>query len=127
VFRGCGQYYRDKKPADTPGIIAACAGIAFALFLGVMRARYLWWPFHPVGLAVAYSFWSHGVWFSWLMAWVVKMLVLKFGGAGTYRKVQYICIGIVVGHVLSLGAWVIITLIQTKASEWGAWLFSLIG
>jgi len=126
IHRGIAADIRNKRPVDTPGIVATSAGLAFCIFLGIMRSRFLWWPFHPVGLALAWSYWINVRWFSWFLAWVAKSLTLKYGGAVMYRKFLYLCIGLLVGTYVDGVAGIVITLIHAKGAIWGSWLFRLL-
>lgn len=84
------------------------AGLAFSLFLMAMRGRFLWWPFHPVGFAVSSS-WAMGfMWFPFLIAWVVKLTILRGSGLRGYRQALPFFLGLilgefVVGSVCNLG------------------------
>ena len=77
-------------------------GIGLALVLGfaVARWRFTWWPLHPV-LFLAWgtyplSHFSH----SFLLGWLIKALVTKFGGGRAHRKAIPLMIGIVAGDLL---------------------------
>jgi hypothetical protein len=123
THRGIVQGIERELPLDKPAIVATAAGIAFSLFLAVMRSRFLWWPLHPVGFALGWSFWANYHWFSWLLAWVVKSLALRYGGASTYRRIMNLCIGILVGHYANSVMWAVITVVQAKGGIWASMLF----
>jgi len=126
IHRGVAQDIVSKRPVDTSGIIATCAGAVFCLFLGFMRSRFLWWPLHPVGFALGWSYWVNYYWFSWFLAYVFKSLALKYAGVDMYRKITHLCIGLLVGTYLESALWVLLTLVQTKGPVWGARLWGLL-
>jgi hypothetical protein len=73
-------------------------GLAFSIFLTAMRGQFLWWPFHPVGLAVSSS-WAMGLmWFSLLIAWVAKYAILRWMGLDGYRKALPFFLGLILGE-----------------------------
>lgn len=73
-------------------------GLAYSLFLTLMRGQFLWWPFHPVGLAVSSS-WAMGyMWFSLLIAWALKYLILRGSGLDGYRKALPFFLGLILGE-----------------------------
>lgn len=59
------------------------------------------WPIHPVGLLIVYSWFSWVAWPSVFLGWVVKILILRYGGARLYRAARPVFIGIIVGTVLA--------------------------
>ena len=64
----------------------ALGGLGFSLFLTAMRARYTWWAFHPVGLAVSSSWAMRYMWLSLFIAWLCKVAILRAGGLSLYRR-----------------------------------------
>jgi hypothetical protein len=84
-----------RDPLQTWGMLA---GLAFSLFLMVMRGKFIWWPFHPVGFAVSSS-WAMGyMWFPLLLAWVVKYLILRASGLTGYRRALPFFLGLILGE-----------------------------
>ncbi len=69
-----------------PSIFYICLGALFYAFLAFMRLRFLWWPFHPIGYAVANTFTMQYLWSSFFFGWLIKVLALKTGGIKSYRK-----------------------------------------
>jgi hypothetical protein len=84
-------------------------GIIVVLFLTFMRGRFFWWPFHPVGYALAnawgsmYLFWS-----GMLTAWVVKFTIIRYGGVKFYRRALPFFIGLLLGDFVIGSLWSII-------------------
>ncbi len=69
--------------------------------LRVLHQRFLGFPFHPVGYAVACGWMMGGIWFSIFVAWLIKWAILKFGGIQLYRRMVPFFIGIILGqHVI---------------------------
>jgi hypothetical protein len=82
---------------------AAFAGLGFATtcLLALMRARCVWWPFHPVGYAMV----NTGLWgqlpMPFFIAWAVKSLVLRYGGMRLYRRSLPFFLGLIVGDLVN--------------------------
>jgi len=89
---------------DLFGVGFIGVGFAVAFALHSLRARFLWWPFHPLGYAVASS-WGIHVWSSFLIAWVAKGLVLKYAGIKGYRRGVPFVLGLVLGEYLVGSVW----------------------
>jgi hypothetical protein len=76
--------------------------------LMVARHKLLWWPFHPLGFVVSFGGVMEGIWFTILLAWLAKALIMRFGGANTYRRMQPFFLGIALGHISAGGVWLVI-------------------
>ena len=66
--------------------------------LTYMRISYVWWPWHPVGYALTFSKRTvHWIWFPSLLGWVMKTLIIKYGGFKLYRKAVPLFLGLILG------------------------------
>ena len=82
-------------------------GGAMALLLWA-RQRLPWWPLHPIGLPIAAVDILNYVFFSVFIAWFIKIVVLKYGGASLYRRSQAFFLGMIAGQMLVNGLWLVI-------------------
>jgi hypothetical protein len=73
--------------------------------LTLLRQRLLWWPLHPIGFAVSGTWLLNHTWFSIFVAWLVKVLVLRYAGLAGYRSSRQVFLGIFLGHVSAGGFW----------------------
>ncbi|CCW35526.1 hypothetical protein CTKA_02382 [Chthonomonas calidirosea] len=90
------------KP-DTRGFIAMGVGFLITTALMMMRMRYTWWVFHPVGYAIANTPTMNQIWFPFLIAWLCKVLILRYGGIDRYRRALPFFYGLIVGDFLAGG------------------------
>jgi hypothetical protein len=74
-------------------------GGAEAALLTYLRSRVSWWPIHPVALAFPPRMYG----FCLFLVWLVKLLVLRFGGVTLYRKSVPFWYGVIVGYVTGIG------------------------
>lgn len=67
---------------------SSIAGFIITVALSLLRARFIWWPIHPLGFLIATSFSAmwFGSWNCFLAAWIVKWLTLKVGGSRAYEN-----------------------------------------
>lgn len=92
------SWVSSPKPFEPLRSWFAAGGLGFSLFLTAMRARYTWWVFHPVGLAVSSS-WAMGyMWFPLFLAWLCKVAVLRAGGLRLYRRALPFFLGLIFGE-----------------------------
>jgi hypothetical protein len=87
---------------------AAGMGAGIVMLLMVLRSRFYWWPLHPLGFPVADSWICQQAWFSVLVAWLLKALVVKFGGLPLYRRSIPYFLGLILGQIVPVACWVLI-------------------
>ena len=84
------------------GAVAASALVFF-------RSRFLWWPFHPSGFALAQAGAAmQWVWFPTLIGWVLKALILRYGGMRLYRAWIPCFLGLLLGDIVIGVVWSLI-------------------
>ena len=95
------SWIQSPQRAD-PGTMGAYAfGCLFTLFLAAMRVRFAWWPFHPAGYLVAGSFGLFRLWLPIFVSWLIKVLLLRYGGLRAYRRALPFFIGLILGEFVA--------------------------
>jgi hypothetical protein len=89
---------RNPTPPETGATWAYLFGAAAAVFLGVMRTRFVGWPFHPAGYLISGSFGLFRLWLPIFVAWLLKSVILRYGGLRGYRTALPFFIGLVLGE-----------------------------
>lgn len=112
-----GRRLLDPSPVFYRGFAYTGLGLGIALLLMVLRMRLPWWPLHPVALPVSTIWMTEHYYFSVFLAWGIKALVMKFGGASLYRKTRPFFVGIIVGEAVCLGMWSIIDYFTGKVGN----------
>ena len=96
-----------------PNYLSGLAGAIIMAGLLLLRHLFYWWPLHPIGfIAVGLS---GGVWFSVFIGWFIKRAALKYGGGSLFQKAIPFFVGLLVGHFVIAGIWLIV----------GAWRVSM--
>jgi hypothetical protein len=88
---------------DVAGSLAVGAGFAITTALLLLRAQFTWWVFHPVGYAVANTPTMNQIWLPFFIAWVAKIVVLRYGGIRLYRQSLPFFYGVIVGDFVAGG------------------------
>jgi hypothetical protein len=88
---------------DIPGTMAIGAGFVITTILMIMRMSFIWWPLHPVGYAMANTSTMNAIWLPFFIAWLVKTMILRYGGIRLYRKSLPFFYGMIVGDFLAGG------------------------
>jgi len=81
------------------------AGFVIVGLLMAARTRFLWWPLHPVGYALAGTFTMPWLWCATLLGWLVKLLILRYGGRKTYHRLLPFFIGLILGDYVAGAFW----------------------
>ncbi len=96
------------------GWYATGGGMAMTGALLFLQRRVLWWPLPATGFVIGGAWIMQHVWFAVFVAWLVKALVLRYGGATAYRKSLPFFMGLIAGELFTLGLWSVIDLLLNK-------------
>ena len=87
-------------------------GVGFLLvpMLTLVRKSFLRFPLHPLGFLLATCYGpTPYYWSDTFLAWIAKTLILKLGGAGTYRRLVPFFLGMVLGSAMAYDVvWMVI-------------------
>ena len=86
-------------------------GLGVTGLLQAAALRWSAWPFMPVGYLMAPTWYIQTAWFSILLGWFFKVVIVRYGGASLYVRSKPLFVGIIFGEGLAAGAWLIVTLI----------------
>ena len=117
---GGGQivgFLTDPRYASTDinGLLGLLAGGVTAIILGLLRLRFWWWPFHPIGY-VAANTWGLQLWYlPFFIGWLAKTLVVRYAGLPLYRRTIPLAVGLIVGDLVNSGLWGVLRLIRLGA------------
>ena len=87
---------------------AAGAGMGIALALSLLRSRFAWFPFHPLGYAVANSWGLTQIWLPIMIGSILKGIVMRYGGLRLYRSAAPFALGVILGDMLVGAAWTLV-------------------
>ncbi len=95
---------------DVQAMGAMLAGFLIATFLILMKMNVYGWPFHALGFAISGGWSMMWAWLSLFVAWVLKSLVLRYGGLRGFRAGLPFFFGIILGDFLVGGIWTLLGL-----------------
>jgi hypothetical protein len=75
------------------------------------------WPVHPMGIMMVFTYYGNACWASVLVGWLLKVLIVKYGGAQAYRRAQGMFIGLIIGELLAAIIWAIVPAILAAMGE----------
>jgi hypothetical protein len=106
------SYNRPDGPNENHNRLGHLAfGAGLTALLSIMRLRFTWWPFQPVGFLLMYSYMIQTIWFSVFLGWLAKLLIVRFGGASLFHNARNLFIGLIIGEVGAAGFWLVVSLI----------------
>ena len=109
-FAGDWSARHISNPVPTSWWHLGCEAIGAGamVVLTFIKNRFVWWPIHPVGMAVGLTAPINRTWFSVFLAWLLKSTILRWGGAKVYVALRPFFLGIVLGMFCSAGMWLVI-------------------
>jgi hypothetical protein len=99
-----GWILRPRVP-DPWQIAGYVGGGGIALLLRLAMFSIPSWPLHPIGYALAHTDSMHYMWMPFLIAWLLKSLVLRYGGVKVYQRLVPFFMGLILGDVVVAGLW----------------------
>jgi hypothetical protein len=124
------QFFRENAPfmtggqdAPIPSYRPLFLGLGFVITLALAYARsvFVGFPLHPLGFAMSATWGVVVLWFSMLVAWLVKAPLLRYGGMAMYRRVRPFFLGMIFGEFFSAVVWALLALLfraQTPDYPW---------
>jgi hypothetical protein len=91
---------------DFSKIIFDAAGALLMVLFIFMQNRFLWWPLHPLGLAIGSTSPAQWVWFSIFLGWLIKAFIMRYLGVKVYKKVIPLFLGLIAGGFVAAGFWI---------------------
>lgn len=107
-FTLLGGYLENPLKPDRTGTEAVAVGLVVTVLLAFARAHWLWWPFHPIGYAIANTPTMKSVWMPFFIAWCSKAALLRYGGIRVYHRCLPFFLGLILGDFINGGFWTLI-------------------
>lgn len=99
------NYLLNPRPPDVSGVCAIAFGAAVTFALSLMRSRLVWFPFHPAGYVLANTSTLDWLWCPFLVAWLCKVTITRYGGIKAYRHALPFFLGLVLGDYITSSLW----------------------
>jgi len=100
---------------------AGIFGFVFAFILLGIRLRVTNWPFHPLGFALAGSWYmTNALWASIFIGWLAKALLMRYGGQRAYLLFLPFFLGLILGDCVWGSIWLIIG-VAFKTRTYSVW------
>jgi len=90
---------------------AAGIGLVLVLVCSYLRLRFPRWPLHPLMFLVWGTPWMVEYAPSFLLAWLLKSVIMKYGGQKAYHKAKPFFIGLVAGEFAAAMLWATVSVV----------------
>lgn len=107
-FKWAEDKLRNPNDPSSIGWVLLTSGAAFMAFLMAMRTRFYWWPFHPIGFCIGSVWIMDQLWLMGFSAWLLKLLILRYGGLRLYRVFRPLFLGLILGQFTCNAMWLVI-------------------
>ncbi|MBI2300405.1 MAG: hypothetical protein HYU66_15920, partial [Armatimonadetes bacterium] len=94
---GLATNLQTPRRAEPASLYAVLVGFVSCVALFACRIRIAGFPLHPVGYAVSSSWSLDQVWLSLSIAWLCKVLIVRYGGLKLYRQAIPFALGLIMG------------------------------
>jgi len=105
THEGLDRLLNISPDLETYGWLGLGAGLV--IVFAMARLRLPWWPLHPVIFLVWGTYPANRMWFSFLLGWLIKVAITKFGGARAFRATLPLMVGVIAGEILAAIGWTI--------------------
>jgi hypothetical protein len=119
AYRGNNiQFFRENAPAmsgavpsNSGDMIWLVIGILVTVLIATLRIRLSSFPFHPLGYALTTSWMTQVFWTPILIAWILKTVVIRYGGMRLFIRVRPFFLGLVFGEFTAAVVWTVISIL----------------
>jgi hypothetical protein len=117
-FNSIASWMQSPREPDPMGMGFFAGGGLFALGLALMRARFVWWPLHPMGFPLGIGGTMERWWFALLIATVLKGAIVHYGGVRAFRQAAPFFMGLVLGQYVVACLWSILACLLNEPMYW---------
>ncbi len=89
---------RSRTPLPFYATINFGIGALATILIATLRTRVLWFPLHPLGYALSGTWTMFVFWFACMVAWLLKVVLLRYGGMKLYARARPFFLGMVLGE-----------------------------
>lgn len=89
---------RSRPPLPFYATLNFGIGIIVTLLITTLRTRLPWFPLHPLGFALSGAWTMMVFWFPCFVAWLCKVVILRYGGMRLYSRARPFFLGLVLGE-----------------------------
>lgn len=111
AFNQLSAWLKVGQPAGASNFYFFLGGLAVVAGLAWLRNAFVAWPFHPTGFALGVSYAMNYFWLCVLIAWLAKLLIVRYGGLTMHRRAIPFFLGLILGDYTVGALWSLLSLL----------------
>jgi len=115
VLEPTNNYINGPREEERNVLAQIGIGGGIVALTSVLRLTLAWWPLHPIGFIVLYSYATSRIWFSVMLGWLAKVIIVRLGGGSLLKSGRNVFIGLVVGEAAAAAFWLVVSLVMNWA------------
>jgi hypothetical protein len=108
VWRSFENLKHNPTSPTPSSITAIIVGFGMTFLLAWLRTRFVGFPLHPAAYVLNTSPANDYFWVDMLVAWAVKVLIMRYGGLKMYRNALPFFLGLILGDFVTGSAWCLV-------------------
>jgi hypothetical protein len=93
------------------GWLVTAVGAVIMVWLVAIRQNFAGWPLHPIGFAVGNIWMMNQLVFTTFLAWMIKLLIVRYGGLRGFKAMTPLFLGLILGQYVCNATWLLIDFI----------------
>lgn len=107
AFNGTSTMMRDMPGVQAGNWFWLSVGALLVWGMTFARSRFVWFPLHPLAFIAAGTAPITRMWFSFFVGWLVKTMLLRFGGPDAVSRTRPFMIGLILGNAAAMVCWML--------------------
>lgn len=75
-------------------------GAIIVFICGILKTRFLWWRLNGLAFGLSGSSWMGVFWGPFFLVWIIKGLIMRYGGTHLEKRLRPLFLGMVMGSVI---------------------------
>ena len=121
-FNFISRHMANGTELNWAGWLWSAYGALLMWALMIAKQRFLWWPIHPMSLPISAMWMTDVIVLSVFISWLIKGIILKYGGPKLYNQGKPFFIGLVAGQFGSMCVWAVIDYFTGMTDNLVYWL-----
>ncbi len=117
IVEANAQYNRQQYNVNYSPLGNMTFGFLFTGVLSFLRLRFTGWPLHPIGYLMIGTFPGAHLWFSIMIGWLLKTMMVRFGGTALYLAGRPFFMGLIVGESVAAGFWLLVGILLNALGQ----------
>jgi len=114
TFKNSETMITDPDESAKGEWFALLIGVGVMAVLMAVRSQFFWWPVHPLGFLVATTYAMQCMWFSFMLGWLAKVILVYVGGGRALRRARSFFLGVICMEALFVAGCAVAGLLLRK-------------